>query len=164
MTARPKSRPLELVERLAQQIRDHAAASPELWWKTPSAVIVDPGASWDTLEPPIVAIEINGAEPGESGGIDGEPIYEEIADVTVWGYTQDPETPQRAGLELLADLRRALLGNLNMVDASGVAWLTCGMLEDAGYTIATEFPEGGPGRALLEYRIRARYEWTPASA
>jgi hypothetical protein len=42
--------------------------------------------------------------------------------------------------------------------------LTCGQLIDRGYTLATEFEDGGTGRGLAEYHLIARYQWTPETA
>ena len=161
--SRPKSRPLEIAERLAQQVRDHAAANPEDWWQIPppDSVLDEARASMDALERPVVVFEVNGSEPAEGGALD---LEQEDLDVTCWGLTNDSESPQRAGLELLADLRRALIGNRQMTDGTGSDWLTCGQLIDRGFTIACDFNEAGAGQALIEYRLRVRYQWTPETA
>ncbi len=161
MTARPKSRPLEIAERLAEQVRDHARDYPDRWWQVPGSVLDEARGSMDALERPVVAFEVNGSEPEESGAVDLEG---DDLDVTCWGLTADSESPQRAGLELLADLRRALIGNRQMEDDSGKPWLTCGQIFDRGFVIATDFAEGGAGQALIEYRLRVRYQWTPETA
>jgi hypothetical protein len=159
--SRPQARALSIIERLAEMIRLHAAEHPDLWLAIPATIVTEPSASVDTLPRPIVEIEVTGSEPADGGSIDLEG---DRISLTLWLWSEDPESPQRALLELVADVRRAVIGNRQMEDSAGVPFLACGQLIDKGYTVATDFDEGGAGRGLAEYRLDAEYQWTPATA
>jgi len=159
--SRPTARPLQIIERLGEQIRAHAAEHPDLWLATPMTIALEPSANVDQLPTPCVVFKINGAEPGEGGAVD---LQLDTLDITIGLKTHDPEQPQRAILELIADVRRALMGNRQMIDATDEPWLQCGQLKDGGYTLETDFTEGGAGVGVAELKLEAEYQWTPETA
>jgi hypothetical protein len=158
---RPKARALAIVERLKEQIEDHASEHPDLWSQIPVAVFTEPKASMDALGHPYVSIEVDGVEAGDGGSIE---LNLDRLNLTLYLETEDPENPQRALLEFVADVRRAVVGNRQLADADGVPFIECGQIFDRGYTAVTDFMEGSVGRGLAEYRVDIEYQWTPETA
>jgi hypothetical protein len=158
---RPKARALDIAERLADQIKRHAQEHPDLWWQTPRTILAEVSGAWDGLPTPLVMVMVSDSEASEGGSIE---LQNDLLKLSLVLKTTDSKSPQRAILELVADVRRAVMDNRQMEDAGGTPYLQCGQIMDKGYTVATEFAEGGAGTGLAEYRLEADYQWTPATA
>jgi len=161
MSARAKARALSIAERLAEMIEQHARDNPHLWRVIPKAVMSEAHAGNDALGFPLIEVEVSGSEAQEGGSVE---LQLDRIQITLWLHSEDAKEPQAALLELVADVRRAVMDNRQMADTSGTPFLQCGQLMDRGYTAAIDFMEGGAGRGLAEYRLDAEYEWTPATA
>jgi len=152
---------LQIVERAVAVLLEDTLLHPDKWFVVPQTVEARPSVATFAKAVPLVAFEIDAAEPQDGGSID---FHRDLLKVTAWLKTASAVDPQGAITELAADFRRFLDRHRQLEDDAGTVWLESGQIHDRGYTLAIDFSAGGAGEGLAEFKFDVEYQWGATTA
>lgn len=161
--SRPTSKPLLMVDRLIDVLREDIALHPEFWFAAPRTVTRQLNASVQGAERPLVAIEFAKKEALDAGVSDGGVITRWLQHLVGWLEVEAAEDPQAAGNELASDFCRFLGRHPQLENDAGTVFIDCGRIHDNGHDPAFDF-DATSGGALIQYDLGIEFYSTSADA
>lgn len=161
MAERQRAMVNRVADGLVQHFKNHARDNPEKWFVVPATIERGVSESSEARAMPsifVTAATDQRAEEIKHGS--GSSHYRRRKPLVVTGACDGGADREDAIEELVADVRRAIVANLQLADVDGdTPVLQSGQLFIKGDTTGVEMSEGGAARSWFVLELDAVFQW-----
>lgn len=155
-----------IADGLVLHLRQHVQTYPERWFTRPATIERGIGANSDKLpRPSIFVVAVNNEPAEEVVHAFGAESYRRKKLLTIAGFCDGGADREELVEELVADIRRAIVSNLQLSGVEGdTPVLESGKLTIRSDRTDVEISVSGAGKSSYEISVEASFQWDEDTA